>query len=55
MLGPWLAGERALDVDRARQVYHDLLPSLETGSQLTPEEEGDILSLIEDARRALAE
>ena len=53
MVNTWLKGDRALDVDQARAIYHDLLPSLETGSQLAPEEEEDILSLIKDAKREL--
>ncbi len=49
MLGPWLAGERKLDVDYARDRYRELEHDLDTEPRLTDEEERDIRRIVESA------
>lgn len=53
MLGTWLEGDRALDVDYAAALYRDLRPSLPRETFLSPEEEAEILALIREAERHL--
>ena len=54
MVGAWLATGRCLDVDRAREIYQALRPSLAPQSRLSAEQETELLGVIERAERTCA-
>jgi hypothetical protein len=54
MLRPWMEAEDGLDADRARQMALDIKRKGIPAPGMSPELEGEVLRVIEKARKKLA-